>query len=58
MEGDLFNFEDWFIDDVSIGVAALKVDFNRDGQEDILWRYFGAGGHNRAWFLGDTGEPV
>jgi hypothetical protein len=31
------------------------VDFNGDGQEDILWRYYGSGGHNRAWFLGDSG---
>ena len=31
-----------------------KVDFNNDGQEDILWRYYGTGGYNRAWFLGDS----
>ena len=33
---------------------SLKVDFNEDGQEDILWRYYGLGGYNRAWFLGNT----
>jgi hypothetical protein len=32
----------------------VKVDFNGDGQEDILWRFYGTGGTNRAWFLGDT----
>jgi hypothetical protein len=31
-----------------------KVDFNGDGQEDILWRYYGTGGYNRAWFLGNS----
>ncbi|PWB78988.1 MAG: hypothetical protein C3F08_07650 [Candidatus Methylomirabilota bacterium] len=31
-----------------------KVDFNGDGREDILWRYYGEGGYNRAWFLGNT----
>jgi hypothetical protein len=33
-----------------------RVDFNKDDQEDILWRYYGSGGYNRAWFLGDIGE--
>jgi hypothetical protein len=32
----------------------IRVDFNRDGQEDILWRYYGTGGYNRAWFLGNS----
>ena len=31
-----------------------RVDFNRDGQEDLLWRYYGEGGYNRAWFLGNS----
>ena len=35
-------------------VPAVKVDFNKDGQEDILWRYYGSGGSNRVWFLGNT----
>jgi hypothetical protein len=35
--------------------GAVRVDFNNDGQEDILWRYYGAGGYNRVWFLGDSG---
>ena len=37
-------------------VPAVKVDFNKDGQEDILWRYYGSGGSNRVWFLGNTEE--
>ena len=28
-----------------------RVDFNDDGLEDILWRYYASGGYNRAWFL-------
>lgn len=35
-----------------------KVDFNKDGQEDILWRYYGAGGYqglNVIWFLNQSG---
>jgi len=36
---------------------SVKVDFNNDGQEDILWRYYGAGGYIRAWFLGNS-EPI
>ena len=44
-------------DYIATAVAPIpaKVDFNNDGQEDILWRYHGAGGYNRAWFLGNTG---
>jgi hypothetical protein len=39
-------------------IRAVKwVDFNKDGREDILWRYHGEGGYNRAWFLGNS-EPV
>jgi hypothetical protein len=34
----------------------MRVDFNKDGQEDILWRYYGTGGYNRAWFLGNSGQ--
>jgi len=39
-------------------IKALRriVDLNFDGQEDILWRYYGAGGRNRVWFLGNTGS--
>jgi hypothetical protein len=37
--------------------SAVIKDFNADGQEDILWRYYGSGGYNRAWFLGDS-EPA
>ena len=35
--------------------AAVRVDFNKDGREDLLWRYYGTGGRNRAWLLGATG---
>jgi hypothetical protein len=35
---------------------AIKVDFNKDGNEDLLWRYYGPGGYNRVWFLGNTAE--
>jgi len=36
-----------------------KVDFDGDGQEDILWRYYGPGGFNYVWYLGDSGaEPA
>ena len=39
-----------------LGPHGRKIDFNRDGQEDILWRYYGSGGYNRAWFLGEAGQ--
>jgi hypothetical protein len=42
-------------------VRAVRVDFNRDGQEDLLWRYYGEGGYNRVWFLGSSegaGQPL
>jgi hypothetical protein len=29
-------------------------DFDRDGNVDILWRYNGAGGRNRVWFMNGT----
>jgi FG-GAP-like repeat/FG-GAP repeat len=28
-----------------------KNDFNRDGQEDILWRHYGSGGQNLVWYM-------
>ena len=57
--GDLFQYDFWYIDDVSItNAASVKIDFNRDGQEDILWRYYGTGGYNRAWFLQDSGQAA
>jgi Leucine-rich repeat (LRR) protein len=50
------------VNDVSDGVftiigegASKKVDFNGDGQDDILWRYYGSGGYNAVWFLGSSG---
>ena len=35
--------------------TAVAADFNGDGQVDILWRYYGTGGSNLVWFLGNTG---
>jgi hypothetical protein len=35
-------------------IGNVKVDFNRDGQEDILWRYYGSGvpqGWDVAWLM-------
>jgi hypothetical protein len=32
----------------------VKNDFNGDGQDDILWRYYGSGGYNAVWFLGSS----
>ena len=34
--------------------AALRTDFNGDGVDDILWRYYGAGGANLVWYLGNN----
>ena len=39
-------------------VRKLKVDFDRDGQEDLLWRCYGTGerqGDNVVWFMGQPG---
>ena len=61
IKGDLFYFEDWFVDDVSVaGTPSAKVDFNGDGQEDILWRYQAEGAYQGmilAWLMSwtDTG---
>ncbi|PWB78986.1 MAG: hypothetical protein C3F08_07640 [Candidatus Methylomirabilota bacterium] len=55
--GNLYQYDYWYIDDVAVFRPSPKVDFNGDGQEDILWRYYGVGGSNRAWFLGDSGQP-
>jgi C1A family cysteine protease len=35
-----------------------KNDFNRDGQEDILWRYYGPGGYNSVWYMGTSGSGL
>ena len=55
---------DGFPVDVSDGPFTLvpmagpkKLDFNRDGQEDILWRYYGSGayqGLNVAWLMDNS----
>jgi hypothetical protein len=31
--------------------SLTKNDFNGDGQEDILWRYYGSGGKNVVWYM-------
>jgi hypothetical protein len=31
--------------------SLTKNDFNLDGQEDILWRYYGSGGKNVVWYM-------
>ena len=61
--GNLYQFDYWYIDDVSISGTSPKVDLNGDGQEDILWRYYGEGayqGLNVAWLMGPSGmlSPV
>jgi hypothetical protein len=60
--GDLYLFDFWFIDDISITQATSpKADFNSDGQEDILWRYYGAGayqGLNLVWLMNQTGPAA
>ena len=60
--GNLYQYDFWYIDDVVIQLAtAPKVDFNGDGQEDILWRYYGGGayqGLNLAWLMGQTGTAA
>jgi hypothetical protein len=38
-----------------IGFYTTKADFNRDGNEDILWRYYGSGGYNVVWYMGYSG---
>ena len=61
LAGNLIYMDNWYIDDVTIsGIApsaGRKVDFDRDGQEDILWRYQGAGdyqGWNVIWLMDQT----
>jgi C1A family cysteine protease len=60
--GDLTWFTSWYVDNVSISGSApsakRKVDFDKDGQEDILWRCYGTGGrqgNNVVWFMDQTG---
>ena len=41
--------------------TAVKADFNGDGQEDILWRYYAGGqyqGWNIVWYMNQTGLPA
>mgnify|MGYP001055925794 CR=1 FL=1 len=59
---DLFDY--WYVDDISITQAFTpKVDFNRDGHEDILWRYQAEGAYQGmilAWLMNwtETGAPI
>ena len=42
----------------AVAPRTARVDFNGDGQEDILWRYYGAGdyqGLNVVWLMNQTG---
>ena len=42
-------------------IPSPKTDFNGDEQEDILWRYYGPGGHNAVWYMcyyGPGGIPA
>ncbi len=44
--------------DFELAAVTHRVDFNGDGQEDILWRYQGSGdyqGLNVIWLMGQTG---
>ena len=36
--------------------GGTKADFNEDRQEDILWRYYGSGGYNYVWYMGQSGS--
>ncbi len=60
--GDLYLFDYWHIDDVSLTRAtSARVDFNGDGEEDILWRYYGAGvyqGWTVIWYMNQAGLPA
>jgi hypothetical protein len=40
------------------GNRGIKNDFNGDGQEDILWRYYGSGGYNYVWYMGTSGSGI
>jgi hypothetical protein len=54
-------YSDWDAQVVKVDKAGGphgKKDFNGDGQEDILWRYHGAGGYqgwNVVWLMNHTG---
>jgi hypothetical protein len=39
-------------------ISKKKVDFNQDGNEDILWRYYGPGGYNVVWYMGYSGGAL
>jgi hypothetical protein len=53
--GNLWMFDAWYIDDIAITAHTPKNDFNQDGNEDILWRYYGPGGYNYVWYMGTSG---
>ena len=53
----------WDESDANFAIVktAVKADFNGDGQEDILWRYYGGGqfqGWNVVWYMNQTGLPA
>ena len=66
MMGDLNAMNWWALDDIAITgepSSPKRVDFDGDGQEDILWRYQGAGayqGLNVIWLMNQSGtaSPV
>jgi hypothetical protein len=43
------GFYDAFV--AKIFSSLIKNDFNLDGREDILWRYYGSGGKNVVWYM-------
>jgi hypothetical protein len=43
------GIQDAFVAKISCSLS--KNDFNGDGQEDILWRYYGSGGANTVWYM-------
>jgi hypothetical protein len=65
LAGNLVYMDYWYIDDVNISGTVPptpgRVDFNIDGQEDILWRNYGAGAHqglNVVWLMNPGGAPA
>jgi hypothetical protein len=46
-----FHSGSWDAFVAKISSSLTKNDFNGDGQEDILWRYYGSGGKNVIWYM-------
>ena len=57
--GNLYFYDIWCLDDIFLTLPSnVVVDFNNDGQEDILWRYQGSGayqGLNVIWLMNQSG---